>query len=84
MATLLLFQAAYEGCQSEDSRSSLQIALGRRVVLLAISGWETLLLSSSATAVTALASPTGDRGWLQSSSAVGLCREFVSSGLRTK
>lgn len=41
-------QAANEGCQSEDSRSSLQIGLGRRVALLTISGWETLLLSSLA------------------------------------
>lgn len=41
-------QAANEGCQSEDSRSSLQIGFGRRVAFLTISGWETLLLSSLA------------------------------------
>lgn len=71
-------QAANEGCQSEDSRSSLQIGLGRRVALLVISGWETLLLLSSAAGLSQHQPlPLGGRGWLQSSCAAGLCREFV-------
>lgn len=66
---------------SEWGLKILQIGLGRKVVLLVILGWETLLLLSSATALSQHHSlQLGDCGWLRSSCAVGLCCEFAFSG----